>query len=76
MATSASPSSPAAGDVRRFTGVALPGPAYALLVQFTGREPTEKVRARLRTEQHADLADELLIALHQQRILLDADAAD
>jgi Fe-S-cluster containining protein len=64
------------GAYSEYEAIALPGPAYGLLVQFTGREPTETVRARLREKEQADLADELLISLYQQRILVDADDPD
>jgi Fe-S-cluster containining protein len=50
-------------------GVALPGAAYHLLTRFTGDEPVETVRARLRAEEHADLSDEVLLELYRQRVL-------
>jgi Fe-S-cluster containining protein len=50
--------------------VALPGEAYALLARFTGDAPVAEVRARLRAEAHADLSDEVLLALWRQRVLV------
>jgi len=55
-----------------FDAVALPGAAYALLVEFTGKEPVEAVRKRLREEKQADLHDDILIELFRHRILVDA----
>jgi Fe-S-cluster containining protein len=55
-----------------FDAVALPGAAYALLVEFTGKEPVEAVRKRLREEKQADLHDDILIELFRHRILIDA----
>jgi hypothetical protein len=49
--------------------VALPGAAYRLLTRFTGAEPVAAVRARLRAEERADLADEVLLELYRQRVL-------
>ena len=49
--------------------VALPGEAYRLLTRFTGETPVEGVRARLRAEEHADLADEVLLELYRHRVL-------
>jgi Fe-S-cluster containining protein len=49
--------------------VALPGAAYRLLTRFTGAEPVATVRARLRAEERADLADEVLLELYRQRVL-------
>ncbi|MBN1206843.1 MAG: hypothetical protein JXB05_18310 [Myxococcaceae bacterium] len=57
-----------------FDAVALPGAAYALLVEFTGKEPVEAVRARLREEKQADLHDDILVELYRHRILVDAQA--
>jgi len=55
-----------------FDAVALPGAAYALLVEFTGKEPVERVRQRLREEKQADLHDDILVELYRHRILIDA----
>jgi Fe-S-cluster containining protein len=55
-----------------FDAVALPGAAYSLLVEFTGKEPVETVRQRLRTEKQADLHDDILVELFRHRILIDA----
>jgi hypothetical protein len=49
--------------------VALPGVAYRLLTRFTGEAPVTAVRARLRDEERADLADEVLLELYRQRVL-------
>jgi hypothetical protein len=49
--------------------LALPGAAFRLLTRFTGEEPVAAVRARLRAEEHADLADEVLLELYRQRVL-------
>jgi Fe-S-cluster containining protein len=49
--------------------VALPGEAYRLLARFTGDAPVEAVRARLRAEERADLADEVLLELYRHRVL-------
>jgi hypothetical protein len=57
-----------------FDAVALPGAAYALLVEFTGKEPVEAVRQRLREEKQADLHDDILVELYRHRILVDAQA--
>jgi Fe-S-cluster containining protein len=56
-----------------YDAVALPGAAYALLVEFTGKEPVERVRQRLREEKQADLHDDILIELYRHRILIDAE---
>lgn len=42
-------------------GLALPGVAYSLLVEFTGREPVTAVRERLRQEKQADLHEDILL---------------
>jgi hypothetical protein len=55
-----------------FDAVALPGEAYALLVEFTGKEPVEAVRKRLREEKQADLHEDILLELFRHRILIDA----
>jgi Fe-S-cluster containining protein len=57
-----------------FDAVALPGAAYALLVEFTGKEPVEVVRQRLRDEKQSDLHDDILVELYRHRILIDAQA--
>jgi hypothetical protein len=49
--------------------VVLPGAAYRLLVRFTGASPVPDVRARLRAEEGADLADEVLLELYRHRVL-------
>ena len=49
--------------------LALPGAAFRLLARFTGDEPVDAVRARLRAEDHADLSDEVLLELYRQRVL-------
>jgi hypothetical protein len=59
----------ALGAYSELEAVALPGAAYRLLARFTGAEPVETVRARLRAEEHADLADEVLLELYRQRVL-------
>jgi hypothetical protein len=64
----------ALGAYSGLEAVALPGAAYRLLVRFTGDEPVEAVRARLRAEEQADLADEVLLELYRQRVLVDARA--
>jgi hypothetical protein len=56
-----------------FDAVALPGAAYALLVEFTGKEPVEAVRQRLREEKQADLHEDILTELYRHRILIDAE---
>lgn len=55
-----------------YDAIALPGPAYPLLVAFTGREPVAAVRAKLRQERGQDLGDEVLAVLYQHRILVEA----
>lgn len=57
-----------------FDAVALPGAAYGLLVEFTGKEPVEAVRQRLRDEKQADLHEDILIELYRHRILIDTQA--
>ena len=49
--------------------MALPGAAYRLLTRFTGDEPVAAVRDRLRREERADLADEVLLELYRHRVL-------
>lgn len=55
-----------------YDAVALPGEAYGLLVEFTGAEPVEAVRQRLREKKQADLSEDVLLALYRHRILTDA----
>jgi Fe-S-cluster containining protein len=62
----------ALGAYSGLEAVALPGAAYRLLVRFTGEEPVAAVRARLRAEERADLADEVLMELYRHRVLVDA----
>ncbi len=52
--------------------VALPREAYDLLTAFTGTEPVDAVRGRLRKEKMADLDEEVLLVLYRHRILTDA----
>ena len=44
-------------------------------MRFTGEAPVAAVRARLRAEAQADLADEVLLELYRQRVLVDPRAA-
>lgn len=62
----------ALGAYSEYDAVALPGMAYALLVEFTGLEPVEKVRERLRQEKQADLHEDILLELYRHRILTAA----
>lgn len=55
-----------------FDGVSLPGDAYPMLVRFTGKDPVETVRQRLREELSQDLSDEILLTLYRHRILIEA----
>jgi Fe-S-cluster containining protein len=57
-----------------FDAVALPGAAYGLLVEFSGKESVEAVRKRLREEKQSDLHDDILLELFRHRILIDAQA--
>jgi len=59
----------ALGAYSELEAVALPGEAYRLLARFTGDAPVEAVRARLRAEERADLADEVLLELYRHRVL-------
>ncbi|HEX9308745.1 MAG TPA: hypothetical protein VF894_14720 [Anaeromyxobacter sp.] len=59
----------ALGRYSELEAVALPGEAYRLLARFTGDEPVAVVRARMRREERADLADEVLLELWRQRVL-------
>lgn len=60
----------ALGAYSELEAVALPGEAYRLLVRFTGEASVADVRARLRAEERADLADDVLLELHRQRVLV------
>jgi Fe-S-cluster containining protein len=60
----------ALGAYSPLEAVALPGEAYRLLVKFTGDRPVEAVRARLRAEDRADVADEVLLELYRHRVLV------
>lgn len=62
----------ALGSYSENDAVALPGAAYGLLVEFTGKEPVAAVRDRLRKEKQADLSEDVLLVLYQHRILVDA----
>ncbi|WP_434388580.1 hypothetical protein [Melittangium boletus] len=62
----------ALGSYSEYDAVALPGIAYALLVEFTGQEPVDVVRERLRTEKQADLHEDILLELYRHRILTAA----
>jgi hypothetical protein len=64
----------ALGAYSEHEAVALPAEAYRLLVRFTGDEPVSRVRERLRAEERADLADEVLLELYRHRVLVDAGA--
>jgi Fe-S-cluster containining protein len=62
----------ALGSYSEHDGVALPGAAYELLVEFTGKEPVSAVRQRLREQKQADLGEDVLLELYRHRILTDA----
>ena len=62
----------ALGAYSEYDAVALPGMAYSLLVEFTGREPVTEVRERLRQEKQADLHEDILLELYRHRILMEA----
>ncbi|PTL77550.1 hypothetical protein [Vitiosangium sp. GDMCC 1.1324] len=62
----------ALGAYSEYDAVALPGVAYSLLVEFTGREPVAAVRQRLRKEKQADLHEDILLELYRHRILTEA----
>jgi hypothetical protein len=62
----------ALGAYSEFDAVALPGVAYELIARFTGQEPVEVVRQRLREEKQADLHEDILLELYRHRILTDA----
>jgi len=59
----------ALGAYSDLEAVGLPGAAYRLLTRFTGDEPVAAVRERLRREERADLADEVLLELYRHRVL-------
>lgn len=61
----------ALGAYSQYDAIGLPGEAYALLAEFTGADPVDAVRARLRTRKQADLADDVLLVLHQHRVLIE-----
>lgn len=58
------------GAYSEFDGLALPKEALPLLMEFRGTEPAEVVRQRLRDTSGADFDEELLIMLHQHRVLV------
>ena len=62
----------ALGSYSEHDAVALPGAAYELLVEFTGKEPVSAVRQRLREQKQADLGEDVLLELYRHRILTDA----
>jgi len=62
----------ALGAYSEFDAIALPGAAYGLLVEFTGKEPVAAVRARLRKEKQADLFEDVLFTLYRHRVLIAA----
>jgi hypothetical protein len=66
----------ALGAYNEYDAVALPGAAYGLLVEFTGREPVQAVRQRLREEKQADLHEDILLELYRHRILVDPSVQD
>ncbi|WP_338867618.1 hypothetical protein [Myxococcus stipitatus] len=62
----------ALGAYSDFDAIALPGEAYGLLVEFTGRQPVEAVRQHLRDHKQADLSEDVLLELYRHRILVEA----
>jgi hypothetical protein len=62
----------ALGAYNEYDAVALPGEAYGLLVEFTGRQPVEAVRQHLRDDKQADLSEDVLLELYRHRILVEA----
>lgn len=62
----------ALGAYSDFDAIALPGEAYGLLVEFTGRQPVEAVRHHLREHKQADLSEDILVELYRHRILVEA----
>ncbi|AKF80665.1 hypothetical protein SAMN05443572_1085 [Myxococcus fulvus] len=61
----------ALGAYSDFDAVALPGEAYGLLVEFTGRQSVEAVRHHLREHKQADLSEDVLLELYRHRILVE-----
>ena len=61
----------ALGAYSEYEALALPGAAYHLLVAFDGTEPVDAVRQRLRRAHAADLDESVLLALYQQRVLVE-----
>jgi len=62
----------ALGAYNEYDAVALPGEAYGLLVEFTGRQPVAAVRQHLRDHKQADLSEDVLVELYRHRILVEA----
>ncbi|MBF5042149.1 hypothetical protein FGE12_07060 [Aggregicoccus sp. 17bor-14] len=62
----------ALGSYSENDAVALPGEAYPLLVEFTGRDSVPQTRERLRTQRQADLGEDVLLELYRHRILIEA----
>jgi len=58
------------GAYSEYDALALPKAALPLLMEFRGDEPTESVRKRLRETSGADFDDDLLLMLHQHRVLI------
>ncbi len=61
----------ALGAYSEFDAVALPGEAYGLLVDFTGRDSVDAVRQHLREHKQADLSEDVLLELYRHRILVE-----
>jgi len=61
----------ALGAYSQYDAIGLPGEAYALIAEFTGTEPVDAVRQRLRRQKQSDLADDVLLVLHQHRVLVE-----
>lgn len=59
----------AIGSYSEYDAVALPREVFDMLAEFRGDESVEAVRRRLRDEKGSDFADEILVALHQHKIL-------
>ncbi|MET0402111.1 MAG: hypothetical protein ABW123_06885 [Cystobacter sp.] len=59
----------ALGAYSEYDAVALPDVAYALLLEFNGRDSVDVVRERLRQEKQADLHEDILLELYRHRIL-------
>jgi Fe-S-cluster containining protein len=60
----------ALGAYSDLEALALPAAAYPLLLEFTGQDPVDAVRGRLRARHGLDLDDDALLSLHQHRILV------